>query len=81
MLGSTYSCEQFFSKMKFRKNKVRSQPCVIFIFKIRREGPEAKIVLPIVESNNKITTTSKSKSDFKVARVTTEEQEHFSNQL
>ena len=49
--------------------------------KIRREGPEAKIVLPIVESNNKITTTSKSKSDFKVARVTTEEQENFSNQL
>ena len=47
------------------------------IFKIRKEGPEAKIVLPIVENNHQMTTRSKSRADFKVERVKTEEKKTF----
>ena len=41
------------------------------------QGPEAKLVLPVVENNHQMTTRSKSRSDFKVARATTEEQKIF----
>ena len=51
------------------------------IFKIRKEGPEAKIVLPVLENSHQMTTRSKSRPDFKVVRGTTEEQKNFSNQL
>ena len=47
------------------------------IFKIRKEGPEATIVLPIVENNHQMTTTSKGRADCKVERVTTEENKTF----
>ena len=47
------------------------------IFKIRKEGPEATIVLPIVENNHQMTTRSKGRADFKAERVTTEEKKTF----
>ena len=47
------------------------------IFKIRNEGPQARIALPVAENNHQMNTKSKSRADFKVERVTTEEQEIF----
>ena len=51
------------------------------IFKLRQQGPEATIVLPVIDNNHQMTTRAKSRADFQVERVTTEEQKHFSNHL
>ena len=42
-----------------------------------QEGPEATIVLPVIENNHQMTTRAKSRADFQVERVTTEEQKTF----
>ena len=47
------------------------------IFKLRQEGPEATIVLPVIENNHQMTTRAKSRADFQVERVRTEEQKTF----
>ena len=47
------------------------------IFKLRQQGPEATIVLPVIENNHQMTTRAKSRADFQVERVTTEEQKTF----
>ena len=47
------------------------------IFKLRQEGPEATIVLPVIENNHQMTTRAKSRADFQVERVTTEERKTF----
>ena len=50
---------------------------LMLIFKIRNAGPESKVALPIVENIHQMTTRSKSRADFKVNRVTTEEKKTF----
>ena len=47
------------------------------IFKLRQQGPEATIVLPVIDNNHQMTTRAKSRADFQVERVTTEEQKTF----
>eukprot|EP00794_Sanderia_malayensis_P020712 gene20712-22744_t len=42
------------------------------IYKLRQEGPEATIVLPVIKNNHQMTTRAKSRADFQVERVTTE---------
>ena len=47
------------------------------IFKLRQEGSEATIVLPVIENNHQMTTIAKSRVDFQVERLTTEERKIF----
>ena len=47
------------------------------IFKLRQEGSEAKIVLPVIENNHQMTTRAKSRADSQVEMVTTEQQKTF----
>ena len=47
------------------------------IFKLRQEGPEASIFLPVIENNHQMTTRAKSRADFQVERVSKEEQKTF----
>ena len=49
----------------------------VAIFKLRQEGPEATIVLPVIENNHQMTTRAKSRADFQVEMVTTEQQKTF----
>ena len=47
------------------------------IFKLRQEGPEATIVLPVIENNHQMSTRAKSRADFQVEMVATEQQKTF----
>ena len=38
------------------------------IFNLRQEGPEATIVLPVIENNHQMTTRAKSRADFKLKK-------------
>ena len=47
------------------------------VFKLRQEGPKARVALPVIENNNQMTLTAIRRVDLKVEMVTTEQQKAF----
>ena len=44
------------------------------IFKLRIEGPEIRIALPVLENNHQMTTEAESREDFQVEMLTAEQE-------
>ena len=51
------------------------------IFKLRKEGPEARTALLVSEENHQMTTRAKSRGDFQVEMVTAEQQRPFQHSV
>ena len=47
------------------------------IFKLGKEGPEARIAISVLESNHQMTTKANSRGDFEVEMVAAEQQKTF----
>ena len=47
------------------------------IFKLRKEGLDARIALRVLDNNHQMTTRAKSRWDFQVEMVTAEQQKTF----